>query len=86
MRQQFTWQFNEKTQTFSQRITDFSTTRDNEPTQQDKSQIGKTSTAKVRVLLVDSKPDMLEFTDQASGEKQSYFKQDLNKLREILKP
>ena len=86
IRQQFAWQFNEKTQTFSQRITDFSTTHDNEPSKQDKSQIGKTSTAKVRVLLVDGKPDMLEFTDQASGEKQSYFKQDLNKLREILKP
>ena len=86
MRQQFTWQFNEKTQTFSQRITDFSTTRDNEPTQQDKSQIGKTSTAKARMLLWNGKPDMLELTDQANGEKQSYFKQDLNKLREILKP
>lgn len=86
IRQQFAWQFNEKTQTFSQRITDFSTTRDNEPTQQDKSQIGKTSTAKARMLLRDGKPDMLELTDQASGEKQSYFKQDLNKLREILKP
>ena len=86
IRQQFTWQFNEKTQTFSQRITDFSTTRDNEPTQQDKSQIGKTSTAKARMLLWDGKPDMLELTDQANGEKQSYFKQDLNKLREILKP
>lgn len=86
IRQQFTWQFNEKTQTFSQRITNFSTTRDNEPTQQDKSQIGKTSTAKARMLLRDGKPDMLELTDQASGEKQSYFKQDLNKLREILKP
>ena len=84
--QNFTWQFNEKTQTFSQRITNFSTTRDNEPTQQDKSQIGKTSTAKARMLLRDGKPDMLELTDQASGEKQSYFKQDLNKLREILKP
>ena len=86
IRQQFTWQFNEKTQTFTQRITDFSTTRDNDPTQQDKSQIGKTSTAKARMLLWDGKPDMLELTDQASGEKQSYFKQDLNKLREILKP
>ena len=86
IRQQFTWKFNEKTQTFSQRITDFSTTRDNKPTQQDKSQIGKTSTAKARMLLWDGKPDMLELTDQASGEKQSYFKQDLNKLREILKP
>ena len=86
IRQQFTWQFNEKTQTFTQRITDFSTTRDNEPTQQDKSQIGKTSTAKARMLLWDGKPDMLELTDQANGEKQSYFKQDLNKLREILKP
>ena len=86
IRQQFAWQFNEKTQTFSQRITDFSTTRDNEPSQQDKSQIGKTSTAKARMLLWDGKPDMLELTDQASGEKQSYFKQDLNKLREILKP
>ena len=86
IRQQFTWQFNEKTQTFTQRITDFSTIRDNEPTQQDKSQIGKTSTAKARMLLWDGKPDMLELTDQASGEKQSYFKQDLNKLREILKP
>ena len=86
IRQQFAWQFTEKTQTFSQRITDFSTTRDNEPTQQDKSQIGKTSTAKARMLLWDGKPDMLELTDQASGEKQSYFKQDLNKLREILKP
>ena len=86
IRQQFTWQFNEKTQTFTQRITDFSTTRDNDPTQQDKSQIGKTSTAKARMLLWDGKPDMLELTDQANGEKQSYFKQDLNKLREILKP
>ena len=79
-------QFNEKTQTFTQRITDFASTRDNEPSQQDKSQIGKTSTAKARMLLWDGKPDMLELTDQASGEKQSYFKQDLNKLREILKP
>ena len=86
IRQQFTWQFNEKTQTFTQRITDFASTRDNEPSQQDKSQIGKTSTAKARMLLWDGKPDMLELTDQASGEKQSYFKQDLNKLREILKP
>ena len=86
IRQQFTWQFNEKTQTFSQRITDFSTTRDNEPSKQDKSQIGKTSTAKARMLLWNGKPDMLELTDQASGEKQSYFKQNLNKLREILKP
>ena len=86
IRQQFTWQYNEKTQTFTQRITDFASTRDNEPSQQDKSQIGKTSTAKARMLLWDGKPDMLELTDQASGEKQSYFKQDLNKLREILKP
>ena len=78
IRQQFAWQFNEKTQTFSQRITDFSTTRDNEPTQQDKSQIGKTSTAKARMLLWDGKPDMLELTDQASGEKQIYFKLDID--------
>ena len=86
VRQQFTWQFNEKTQTFSQHITDFATTRNNKPTQQDKSQIGKTGTAKARMLLWNGKPDMLELTDQAGGEKQSYFKQDLNKLREILKP
>ena len=78
IRQQFTWQFNEKTQTFTQRITDFSTTRDNDPTQQDKSQIGKTSTAKARMLLWDGKPDMLELTDQASGEKQIYFKLDID--------
>ena len=38
------------------------------------------------MLLWDGKPDMLELTDQANVEKQSYFKQDLNKLREILKP
>lgn len=38
------------------------------------------------MLLWNGKPDMLELTDQAVGEKQSYFKQDLNKLREILKP
>jgi len=37
-------------------------------------------------VLWDGNPDMLELTDQANGEKQSYFKQDLNKLREILKP
>ena len=86
IRQQFTWKFNEKTQTFSQRVTDFATTRNNKPSQQDKSQIGKTSTAKARMLLWNGKPDMLELTDQVGGEKQSYFKQDLNKLREILKP
>ena len=86
IRQQFTWQFNEKTQTFTQRITDFASTRDNEPSQQDKSQIGKTSTAKARMLLWDGKPDMLELTEQANGEIQSYFKQELNKLRESLKP
>lgn len=38
------------------------------------------------MLLWNGKTDMLELIDQAGGEKQSYFKQDLNKLSEILKP
>ena len=84
IRQAFTWQFNEKTQTFILRVIDFSTTQDNEAYKQDKAQIGRTRTAKVRILLKDGKPDMLEFTDQASGEKASYFKQDPAKLREAL--
>lgn len=84
IRQAFTWQFNEKTQTFILRVIDFSTTQDNEAYKQDKAQTGRTRTAKVRILLKDGKPDMLEFTDQASGEKASYFKQDPAKLREAL--
>ena len=84
IRQAFTWQFNEKTQTFILRVIDFSTTQDNEAYKQDKAQIGRTRTAKVRILLKDGKPDMLEFTDPASGEKASYFKQDPAKLREAL--
>ena len=86
IKQEFTWQFNEKTQTVTQRITDFAVSRDNAPYQQDKTQIGKTGTAKACMLLLDGNPDMLELTDQASGEKLSYFKQNLNQLREILKP
>ena len=37
------------------------------------------------MLLLGGKPDMLEFTDNASGERVSYFKQDPAKLREALK-
>jgi len=48
IRQAFTWQFNEKTQTFILRVIDFSTTQDNEAYKQDKAQIGRTRTAKVR--------------------------------------
>lgn len=83
--QTFTWQFNEKTQIFTLRATDFIIAEDNSPYKQDKTQIGKTRTAKVRVLLVDGKPDMLEFTDQTSGEKVSYFNQYSVKRREALK-
>ena len=78
IRQQFTWQFNEKTQTFTQRITDFATSENDAPFKQDPSKIGKTITSKARLLRWDGKPDMLELTDQASGEKQIYFKLDID--------
>ena len=78
IRQQFTWQFNEKTQTFTQRITDFATSENDAPFKQDPSKIGKTITSKARLLRWDGKPDMLELTDHASGEKQIYFKLDID--------
>ena len=78
IRQQFTWQFNEKTQTFTQHITDFATAENDAPFKQDPSKIGKTITSKARLLRWDGKPDMLELTDQASGEKQIYFKLDID--------
>lgn len=84
IKQAFSWQFDEKTQTFTQRTTDFATSEDGKTYKQDPSEIGKTHTAKVRMLLLGGKPDMLEFTDTANGEKISYFKQDPAKLREAL--
>ena len=67
-----------KTQTFTQRITDFATSENDAPFKQDPSKIGKTITSKARLLRWDGKPDMLELTDQASGEKQIYFKLDID--------
>ena len=67
--QNFTWQFNEKTQEFTQRVTDFSTILNNGTPKQEKSKIGETDTAKMQMALLDSKPFMFEFTYKSNGKK-----------------
>lgn len=82
--QNFTWQFNEKTQEFTQRVTDFSTILNNGTPKQEKSKIGKTDTAKVQMALLDGKPFMFEFIYKSTGEKHGYFKQDADQLNKYL--
>lgn len=82
--QNFTWQFNEKTQEFTQRVTDFSTILNNGTPKQEKSKIGETDTAKVQMALLDGKPFMFEFTYKSNGEKHGYFKQDTDQLNKYL--
>ena len=84
IRQQFTWQFNEKTQEFTQRVTDFSTILNNGTPKQEKSKIGKTDTVKVQMMLLDDKPFMFELTSKSNGEKHRYFKQDTDQLNKYL--
>jgi len=82
--QNFTWQFNEKTQEFTQRVTDFSTILNNGTPKQEKSEIGKTDTVKVQMMLLDDKPFMFELTSKSNGEKHRYFKQDTDQLNKYL--
>ena len=84
IRQQFAWQFNEKTQEFTQRVTDFSTILNNGTPKQEKSEIGKTDTVKVQMMLLDDKPFMFELTSKSNGEKHRYFKQDTDQLNKYL--
>ena len=83
IKQTFTWTFDEKQQAFRQTITDYRVV-ENGKEQRDRQEIGKKSTIKVRMLVVDNKPSMLELTDEASGERMSYFRQDVEKFLNTL--
>ena len=83
IKQTFTWTFDEKQQAFRQTITDYRVV-ENGKEQRDRQEIGKKSTIKVRMLVVDNKPSMLELTDEASGERISYFRQDAEKFLNAL--
>lgn len=83
IKQTFTWTFDEKQQAFRQTITDYRVV-ENGKEQRDRQEIGKKSTIKVRMLVVDNKPSMLELTDEASGERMSYFRQDVEKFLNAL--
>ena len=83
IKQTFTWTFDEKQQAFRQTITDYRVV-ENGKEQRNKQEIGKKSTIKVRMLVVDNKPSMLELTDEASGNRMSYFRQDVEKFLNAL--
>ena len=83
IKQQFTWTFDEKQQAFRQTITDYRVV-ENGKEQRNKQEIGKSNTVKVRMLFVDNKPSMLELTDEASGNRMSYFRQDVEKFLNTL--
>ena len=83
IKQTFTWTFDEKQQAFRQTITDYRVVK-NGKEQRDRQEIGKKSTIKVRMLVVDNKPSMLELTDEASGNRMSYFRQDVEKFLNAL--
>lgn len=83
IKQTFTWTFDEKQQAFRQTITDYRVV-ENGKEQRNKQEIGKSNTVKVRMLFVDNKPNMLELTDEASGERMSYFRQDVEKFLNAL--
>ena len=83
IKQTFTWTFDEKQQAFRQTITDYRVVG-NGKEQRNKQEIGKKSTIKVRMLVVDNKPSMLELTDEASGNRMSYFRKDVEKFLNTL--
>jgi len=83
IKQTFTWTFDEKQQAFRQTVTDYRVVK-NGKEQRDRQEIGKKSTIKVRMLVVDNKPSMLELTDEASGNRMSYFRQDVEKFLNTL--
>ena len=66
-----------------QTVTDYRVVK-NGKEQRDRQEIGKKSTIKVRMLVVDNKPSMLELTDEASGNRMSYFRQDVEKFLNTL--
>ena len=83
IKQTFTWTFDEKQQAFRQTVTDYRVVK-NGKEQRDRQEIGKKSTIKVRMLVVDNKPSMLELTDEASGNRMSYFRKDVEKFLNTL--
>ena len=83
IKQQFTWTFDEERQALRQTVTDYRVVK-NGKEQRDRQEIGKKSTIKVRMLVVDNKPGMLELTDEASGNRMSYFRQDVEKFLNAL--
>ena len=83
IKQQFTWTFDEERQALRQTVTDYRVVK-NGKEQRDRQEIGKKSTIKVRMLVVDNKPSMLELTDEASGNRMSYFRQDVEKFLNAL--
>ena len=83
IKQQFTWTFDEERQVLRQTVTDYRVVK-NGKEQRDRQEIGKKSTIKVRMLVVDNKPSMLELTDEASGNRMSYFRQDVEKFLNTL--
>ena len=83
IKQQFTWTFDEERQALRQTVTDYRVVK-NGKEQRDRQEIGKKSTIKVRMLVVDNKPSMLELTDEASGNRMSYFRQDVEKFLNTL--
>ena len=83
IKQQFTWTFDEERQALRQTVTDYRVVK-NGKEQRDRQEVGKKSTIKVRMLVVDNKPSMLELTDEASGNRMSYFRQDVEKFLNAL--
>lgn len=83
IKQQFTWTFDEERQALRQTVTDYRVVK-NGKEQRDRQEIGKKSTIKVRMLVVDNKPSMLELTDEASGNRMSYFRKDVEKFLNTL--
>ena len=83
IKQQFTWTFDEERQALRQTVTDYRVVK-NGKEQRDRQEIGKKSTIKVRMLVVDNKPSMLELTDEASGNRMSYCRQDVEKFLNTL--
>ena len=79
----FTWTFDEEQQMFRQTVTDYRVVR-NGKEQRDKKEIGKTNTVKVRMLIVRNRPNTLDLTDEASGRKMHYFKQNPEEFLHLL--
>lgn len=79
IRQHFTWKFEEKTQTFTQRVTEIFIT---DSKQQKKRYTGNTTqSAKITALRVEGKISMIMLIEP-DGHKVSYFKIDERKLAE----